>query len=72
MTAMIRMYVRILADLALLIIPFLDQINEVVKLIAGLGGLLLLYFTIKKIRLDIALNNIKKKQEEEKLERHGR
>lgn len=63
----IKGYLMIITDLVILTVPFLDEINGVVKLIAGLCGIVLTIYAIWKIRLDIQLNTIKRQQEEERL-----
>lgn len=64
---MIKTYTMIVLDLLLFLLPWLEEFNQLIKAISLIGGLVLLYYTIKKIRMDLRIKSLQEKQEEEKL-----
>jgi hypothetical protein len=69
-----KSYLMILADGILLFVPwlkefneYLEEFNQVGKALSLVGGLVLLYYTIKKIRVDLKVKDLQVRQEEEKL-----
>ena len=64
---MIKTYTMIVLDLLLFLLPWLEEFNQLIKAISLIGGLVLLYYRIKKIRMDLRIKSLQEKQEEEKL-----
>lgn len=49
----LKAYGTIMFNNLLLFIPQLTEVNEVIKSVSGIAGLILIFYTIKKIRADL-------------------